>query len=76
MCPSGDALPVAVRGARFDVETGDIIWEEEDYCRPPLAQERDAAFDDYFESIRVEQVAQGDGWKQIETLPSLWLQFT
>lgn len=76
MRPFGVTLTVALRGARFNAETGDVMWEEEDYCRPPLAQERDAVFDDYFESIRVEQVAQGDGWKQIEALPSLWLQLT
>lgn len=70
--PFGPALTVALRGARFDAETGDAVWEEEDYCRPPLAQERDAVLDDYFGAVRVEQVSRGDGWKEIEALPSLW----
>lgn len=74
--PFGPALTVALRGARFDADTGDAVWEEEDYCRPPLAQERTAVLDDYFDAIRVEQVTQGEGWKQVETLPSLWAQHT
>lgn len=74
--PFGPALTVALRGARYDADTGDAVWEEEDYCRPPLAQERTAVLDDYFDAIRTEQVRQGDGWKQIEGLPSLWAQPT
>lgn len=70
--PFGRALTVALRGARFDTETGDAVWEEEDYCQPPLAQERDAVLDSYFDAIRVERVQWGDGWNRIETLPSLW----
>jgi hypothetical protein len=30
------------------------VWEEEDYCRPPLAQEREAVLDHYFEELSVE----------------------
>lgn len=72
--PFGSALTIGLRGARFDIDTDDAMWEEEDYCRPPLTEERDAVLDDYFDEIRVEQVTQGDGWKQIEALPSLWEQ--
>lgn len=74
MQPFGRALTVALRGARFDSDTGDAVWEEEDYCSPPLAQERDAVLDDYFDGITVERVEWGEGWNQIEALPSLWAE--
>jgi hypothetical protein len=28
--------------------------------------------DDYFERIEVEEVAEGEGWRRIEPLPSLY----
>jgi hypothetical protein len=48
------------------------VWEEEDYCRPPLAEERAAVLDDYFDQIEVEPVTPGEGWEQIERLPFLF----
>ncbi|HJU11673.1 MAG TPA: hypothetical protein VJ728_12390 [Candidatus Binataceae bacterium] len=50
---------------------GTAIWEEEDYCSPPLAQERTAVLDMYFDEIEVEQVKAGEGWKRINSLPKL-----
>ncbi|MBV8830978.1 MAG: hypothetical protein JO108_17290, partial [Acidobacteriaceae bacterium] len=50
---------------------GTAVWEEEDYCSPPLAQERAAVLDAYFEKIKVEQVNEGEGWKRIRALPKL-----
>jgi hypothetical protein len=71
MRPFGRALDESLRGARL--ESDDVaIWEEEDYCRPPLAQERAAVLDDYFDDIRVEAVGQGEGWARIEGLPTMW----
>ncbi|HWR50362.1 MAG TPA: hypothetical protein VN428_04615, partial [Bryobacteraceae bacterium] len=32
---------------------------------PPLAQERDALLDEYFDEITLERVVEGEGWKQI-----------
>jgi hypothetical protein len=52
------------------------VWEEEDYCRPPLAQEREAMLDTYFRDLRVEPVQEGDGWEKIEDLPRLFPEFT
>ena len=40
---------------------GVAVWEEEDYCDPPLAQEREAVLDDYFGDLRVEAVKEGGG---------------
>jgi hypothetical protein len=47
------------------------IWEEEDYCSSPLAQEREAVLDTYFDEITVERVNPGEGWKRIEGVPKL-----
>jgi hypothetical protein len=71
MRPFGTALDYSLREARIEAD-GTAIWEEEDYCRPPLAQERAAVLDTYFTNISVEQVERGDGWQKIEALPRLW----
>jgi hypothetical protein len=68
--PFGRALTKGLRGAR--VEGHGTVWEEEDYCAPPLAEERAAVLDAYFDDITVEPVAKGDGWRRIEALPRLF----
>ncbi|MBV8812123.1 MAG: hypothetical protein JO033_25940 [Acidobacteriaceae bacterium] len=68
--PFGKALTYSLSEARTQPD-GTAIWEEEDYCSPPLAQERAAVLDKYFDEITVEQVNAGEGWKQIEALPKL-----
>jgi hypothetical protein len=68
--PFGRALTKGLRGARL--EAGGAVWEEEDYCAPPLAEERAAVLDTYFEGITVEPVAMGAGWRRIEALPRLF----
>lgn len=69
--PFGSAMAESLRRARVD-EEGLVWWEEEDYCDPPLAEERKAVLDHYFTEIEVEQVAEGMGWKEIEDLPRLF----
>jgi hypothetical protein len=72
MDPFGRAMTRALEKARFDPETGEAAWIEEDYCSPPLAMERAEVLDDYFEEITiVDEVA---GWEQIDGLPGLWEQ--
>lgn len=71
MRPFGAALAHALTHARVRSD-GRIVWEEEDYCDPPLAMEREAVLDDYFEEIDVEPVTPGSGWRLIEPLPRLW----
>jgi len=71
MKPFGKALHYSLDHARMQ-ENGIAIWEEEDYCVPPLAQERAAILDTYFKELNVEPVQQTQGWKQIEPLPMLW----
>lgn len=69
--PFGRSLEQSLRGARR-AEDGDAVWEEVDYCSPPLQAEREAILDDYFERIEVEPVGENEGWKRIEHLPPLW----
>lgn len=70
--PFGQAITTGLAGARRDPATGDAIWEEEDYCSPPLAMERAAVLDRYFDGLTVESVERGEAWRRIEGLPSLW----
>lgn len=71
MRPFGTALQYSLDHARLDPQ-GWAVWEEEDYCSPPLAQERAAVLDTYFSNLSVERVQRGDGWEHIEPLPELW----
>jgi hypothetical protein len=71
MEPFGKALTYSLENARIR-KNGYAIWEEEDYCSPPLKQERAAVLDDYFADIQFEEVKKGQGWKQIEELPKLF----
>jgi hypothetical protein len=69
--PFGRALSHSLRDARRRTD-GVTVWEEEDYCRPPLAEERAAVLDRYFDDIAVQAVRRGAAWRQIEDLPRLF----
>ena len=69
--PFGRALSASLEGARR-LPDGTAVWEEEDYCRPPLAQERAAVLDQYFEQMVVQPVEPGEGWQRVEGLPLLF----
>jgi hypothetical protein len=71
MRPFGEALTMGLEGARRQPD-GRIVWEEEDYCSPPLAMERAAVLDRYFTDIEVETVREDEGWAHIADLPRLW----
>lgn len=71
MRPFGQALQYSLENARLD-PGGWAVWEEEDYCSPPLAQERAAVLDTYFTELGVQRVQKGEGWEQIESLPDFW----
>ena len=71
MQPFGQALTQGLRGAR-KLDQNRAVWEEEDYCSPPLAMERAAVLDTYFDQIEVEHVARDEGWQQISDLPYLF----
>jgi hypothetical protein len=72
--PFGPTLSRSLKGARLRRD-GVAVWEEEDYCRPPLAEERAAVLDHYFHELRVEPVSEGRGWERIEALPRLFPAF-
>jgi hypothetical protein len=72
--PFGPTLSRSLKDARL--RRDDVaVWEEEDYCRPPLAEERAAVLDRYFQDVRVEPVSQGSGWTKIAALPRLFPAF-
>ncbi|MCW5875064.1 MAG: hypothetical protein KIS88_10505 [Anaerolineales bacterium] len=71
MWPFGESLHYSLENARLR-DDGTAVWEEEDYCRPPLAQERAAVLDDYFANIEVERVDEGRGWERIEGLQGMF----
>jgi len=71
MRPFGPALDHSLNNARR-AEGGWVTWEEEDYCSPPLAQERAAVLDRYFVELSVVKVTRDEGWKQIDHLSKLW----
>ena len=71
MRPFGGSLTYSLNHARLR-EDGFATWEEEDYCSPPLAQERAAVLDEYFEDLRVTSVQRHEGWAQIRDLPPLF----
>jgi hypothetical protein len=69
MRPFGRGMTHSLENARVR-EDGYAIWEEEDYCLPPLAQERAAALDEFFDELKVTPVR--DGWEKIRQLPLLF----
>jgi hypothetical protein len=71
MRPFGISVTFSLRGARRRPDGG-VAWEEEDYCSPPLAQERAAVLDEYFHDLRVTSVQRNEGWAQIRDLPPLF----
>lgn len=73
--PFGPSLSGSLRNARQRAN-GVAVWEEEDYCKPPLAQERAAVLDDYFDHLGIERVTRGEGWKKIAELPLLFPALT
>lgn len=72
--PFGRAMTTAFSKARYDPETGEAVWIEEDYCTPPLAMERAEVLDEYFEDLSVVEanVDEAAGWAEIDDLPGLW----
>ena len=74
MRPFGKALQYSLENARIDVENRDYaLWIEEDYCSPPLAMEREAVLDRYFNDISVESVeSEEEAWNSINDKPRLW----
>ena len=71
MRPFGKTMTYSLENARLR-EDGYATWEEEDYCSPPLAEERAAALDEFFDELDIRPVQQGTGWEKIGGLPRLF----
>ena len=71
MRPFGKTLTHSLENARLR-EDGYAIWEEEDYCSPPLAEEGAAALDEFFDELNITPVQEGAGWNKITGLPRLF----
>ena len=69
--PFGRALSSSLQRARR-LPDGRAMWEEEDYCQPPLAEERAAVLDRYFAEISTTPVVENTGWALIEALPVMF----
>jgi hypothetical protein len=73
MRPFGQSLQYSLENARIDSHNDIALWIEEDYCSPPLAMEREAVLDRYFDDITVEKVkSEEDEWNMINEKPLLW----
>ncbi|NAL77638.1 hypothetical protein DYY65_05225 [Nitrososphaera sp. AFS] len=71
MRPFGQSLKHSLENARIDSNIA--LWIEEDYCSPPLAMEKEAVLDRYFDDINVEKVrSEEEGWNMIGDKPMLW----
>jgi hypothetical protein len=74
MRPFGKAMTYSLENARLRKD-GYATWEEEDYCTPPLAEERAAVLDEFFDDLDISPMPTGAGWQQIENLPRLFPEF-
>lgn len=74
MRPFGKSLHYSLENARIDTEDSAFaLWIEEDYCSPPLALEREAVLDRYFNNIAVEKVkSENEAWSRLKDKPLLW----
>ena len=70
--PFGNALDFSLRYSRYLLDEELACWEEEDYCDPPLAMEREQVLDKFFEIQGVERVEEGKGWARIRFTPRFW----
>ena len=72
LIPFGKSLQFSLENARID-ESGNALWIEEDYCSPPLAMEREAVLDQYFDDIQVQVVSSEEQeWDRIKSKQTLW----
>ena len=71
LIPFGKAITYSLKNARL-TDSGLAIWEEEDYCIPPLFEEKKSILDFYFSDIQVEKVKKNEGWNRISNLNNLF----
>ncbi len=69
--PFGEAITESLENARED-EDGYWLWEELDYCSPPLKQEKEQVLDRYVDIDRIIPVEEGEGWEKISGFPKVF----
>lgn len=74
MRPFGKSLQYSLENARIDTEDSNFaLWVEEDYCSPPLAMEREAVLNQYFNDIIVEKVeSEKEAWSRLKDKARMW----
>ena len=73
LIPFGKSLQHSLENAMWDDDGEHVLWIEEDYCSPPLAMEKEAVLDRYFDNIKVESVSsEQEGWNRIKDKPIFW----
>jgi len=68
--PFGRALTESLKNAK--IKDNFIYWEEEDYCSPPLKEEKEQVLNKYFRILNILPVNKGEGWKEIKALKNLF----
>jgi len=72
LIPFGKSLQYSLENAKLDNEDH-AIWIEEDHCSPPLAMEREAVLDRYFNDIEIQAIeSEQEGWNRIRHKQSFW----
>lgn len=72
LIPFGKSLQHSLENAKVDNDKN-AIWIEEDSNDPPLASEREAVLDRYFNDIQIIAIgSEEDGWTRIKNNQSLW----
>ncbi len=69
--PFGKAISFSLLNARLK-ENGLAVWEEEDYCDPPLKEEKFHVLKYFFEDINAKEIKEGEGWNSIKELPEMF----
>ncbi len=72
MEPFGEALTYSLENAKYIPDNDLAVWEEEDYCHPPLKMERKEVLSNYFKDIEWRELDKNDGWREIDEHPGLW----
>jgi hypothetical protein len=70
----GKSLQYSLENARIDTEDSNFaLWVEEDYCSPPLAMDREAVLNQYFNDIIVEKVeSEKEAWNRLKDKTRRW----
>jgi hypothetical protein len=69
--PQGNEIHRSLTQARQDAD-GSVWFEVQSFSAPPLSSERTMVFDQFFHSMDITEVEQGEGWHRIDEVPYLF----